>query len=47
MSSISGPLLADGRRLDGSLAGVLAFWSVIHVPDHAVPGALIFARSPG
>ena len=23
---------------DGSVAGVLAFWSVIHVPDHAVPG---------
>lgn len=23
---------------DGSLAGVLAFWSVIHVPDHAMPG---------
>lgn len=23
---------------DGSLGGVLAFWSVIHVPDHALPG---------
>lgn len=23
---------------DGSLGGVLAFWSVIHVPDHSVPG---------
>lgn len=23
---------------DQSVAGVLAFWSVIHVPDHAVPG---------
>jgi hypothetical protein len=23
---------------DGSLTGVLAFWSVIHVPDHSVPG---------
>jgi SAM-dependent methyltransferase len=23
---------------DDSVAGVLAFWSVIHVPDHAVPG---------
>jgi SAM-dependent methyltransferase len=22
---------------DGSVGGVLAFWSVIHVPDHAVP----------
>ena len=27
---------------DGSLAGVLAFWSVIHVPDHSVPG--VFAE---
>ena len=23
---------------DGSLTGIVAFWSVIHVPDHAVPG---------
>jgi SAM-dependent methyltransferase len=23
---------------DGSLAGIIAFWSVIHVPDDAVPG---------
>lgn len=23
---------------DSALAGVVAFWSVIHVPDHAVPG---------
>ena len=23
---------------DGSLAGIVAFWSVIHVPDHAMPG---------
>ncbi|MFD0904482.1 class I SAM-dependent methyltransferase [Actinomadura sediminis] len=23
---------------DGSVTGLLAFWSVIHVPDHAVPG---------
>jgi SAM-dependent methyltransferase len=23
---------------DGSLAGIVAFWSVIHVPDEAVPG---------
>jgi SAM-dependent methyltransferase len=22
----------------GSVAGIVAFWSVIHVPDHAVPG---------
>lgn len=25
---------------DGSVTGVLAFWSVIHVPDHAVPGVV-------
>jgi SAM-dependent methyltransferase len=27
---------------DGSLTGLLAFWSVIHVPDHSVPG--VFAE---
>jgi SAM-dependent methyltransferase len=27
---------------DDSVTGVLAFWSVIHVPDHAVPG--VFAE---
>lgn len=27
---------------DGSVAGIVAFWSVIHVPDHAVPG--VFAE---
>jgi SAM-dependent methyltransferase len=27
---------------DGSLTGVLAFWSVIHVPDHFLPG--VFAE---
>lgn len=27
---------------DDSVTGVLAFWSVIHVPDHAVPG--VFAQ---
>src|SRR3954468_8602973 len=27
---------------DDSVAGVLAFWSVIHVPDHSVPG--VFAQ---
>ncbi|RCK68642.1 class I SAM-dependent methyltransferase [Desertihabitans brevis] len=27
---------------DASVTGVLAFWSVIHVPDHAVPG--VFAQ---
>lgn len=25
--------------VDGSVAGVVAFWSLVHVPDHAVPGA--------
>ncbi|WP_414939016.1 class I SAM-dependent DNA methyltransferase [Amycolatopsis sp. cmx-11-51] len=25
---------------DGSLAGVLAWWSLIHIPDEAVPGVL-------
>jgi len=27
---------------DASVAGIVAFWSVIHVPDHAVPG--VFAE---
>jgi hypothetical protein len=30
------------EQTDQSLGGVLAFWSVIHVPDHAVPG--VFAE---
>ncbi|MCR6489417.1 class I SAM-dependent methyltransferase [Amycolatopsis sp. OK19-0408] len=30
--------MTDLDLADGSVAGVLAFWSVIHVPDHAVPG---------
>jgi SAM-dependent methyltransferase len=30
--------MTDIDLADGSVAGVLAFWSVIHVPDHAVPG---------
>lgn len=25
---------------DDSVAGIVAFWSVIHIPDHAVPGVL-------
>lgn len=25
---------------DGSVAGLLAFWSLVHVPDHALPGVL-------
>lgn len=32
--------MTDLELADGSVAGVLAFWSVIHVPDHAVPGVL-------
>jgi SAM-dependent methyltransferase len=34
--------MTDLDLADGSVAGVLAFWSVIHVPDHAVPG--VFAE---
>ena len=30
--------MTDLDLTDQSVAGVLAFWSVIHVPDHAVPG---------
>lgn len=30
--------MTDLELADHSVAGVLAFWSVIHVPDHAVPG---------
>ena len=30
--------MTDLDLADGSVAGVVAFWSVIHVPDHAVPG---------
>lgn len=30
--------MTDLDLADDSVAGVLAFWSVIHVPDHAVPG---------
>jgi SAM-dependent methyltransferase len=29
--------MSDLDLLDNSVTGVLAFWSVIHVPDHAVP----------
>lgn len=25
---------------DASLAGIVAFWSIVHVPDHALPGVL-------
>ena len=34
--------MTDLDLADDSVAGVLAFWSVIHVPDHAVPG--VFAQ---
>ncbi|MEJ8281710.1 class I SAM-dependent methyltransferase [Pseudonocardia spirodelae] len=30
--------MTDLDLADGSVAGVVAFWSVVHVPDHAVPG---------
>jgi SAM-dependent methyltransferase len=30
--------MTDLDLADASVAGVLAFWSVIHIPDHAVPG---------
>ena len=30
--------MTDLNLADNSVAGVLAFWSVIHVPDHAMPG---------
>lgn len=30
--------MTDLDLADDSVAGLLAFWSVIHVPDHAVPG---------
>ncbi|UOZ06267.1 class I SAM-dependent methyltransferase [Amycolatopsis sp. WQ 127309] len=32
--------MTDLPRPDASVAGVLAFWSLIHVPDEAVPGVL-------
>jgi SAM-dependent methyltransferase len=32
--------MTDLGLADGSLAGVLAFWSLIHVPDDEVPGVL-------
>lgn len=30
--------MTDLDLADGSVAGVVAFWSVIHVPDYAMPG---------
>jgi SAM-dependent methyltransferase len=32
--------MTDLRLGDGSLAGVLAWWSLIHIPDESVPGVL-------
>lgn len=34
--------MTDLDLADDSVAGLLAFWSVVHVPDHAVPG--VFAE---
>ena len=34
--------MTDLDLADASVAGIVAFWSVIHVPDHAVPG--VFAE---
>jgi SAM-dependent methyltransferase len=30
--------MTDLQLADNSVAGIIAFWSVIHVPDHAMPG---------
>jgi SAM-dependent methyltransferase len=32
--------MTDLPFADASVAGLVAFWSLIHVPDHAVPGVL-------
>jgi SAM-dependent methyltransferase len=32
--------MTDLPLADASLAGVIAFWSLVHVPGHAVPGVL-------
>jgi hypothetical protein len=32
--------MTDLALADASLAGIVAFWSVIHVPDRAMPGVL-------
>ncbi|HEX6467994.1 MAG TPA: class I SAM-dependent methyltransferase [Streptosporangiaceae bacterium] len=32
--------MTDLDLADGSVAGIVAFWSLIHVPDHAMPGVL-------
>ncbi len=36
--------MTDLDLADDSVAGVLAFWSVIHVPDHSVPGVFVQFR---
>jgi SAM-dependent methyltransferase len=36
--------MTDLQLPDASVAGLLAFWSLIHVPDHAVPGVLAHFR---
>jgi SAM-dependent methyltransferase len=30
--------MTDLELAEGSVAGIVAFWSIIHVPDHAMPG---------
>lgn len=30
--------MTDLQLADGSLAGIVAFWSIVHVPDDAMPG---------
>jgi SAM-dependent methyltransferase len=32
--------MTDLDLADDSVVGIVAFWSVIHVPDHAIPGVL-------
>jgi hypothetical protein len=32
--------MPDLLLADASVAGLVAFWSLIHVPDHALPGVL-------
>ncbi|MBB5874313.1 SAM-dependent methyltransferase [Allocatelliglobosispora scoriae] len=32
--------MTDLQLADGSLAGVIAWWSLIHIPDEAVPGVI-------
>jgi hypothetical protein len=32
--------MAELGLADGSLGGLLAFWSLVHIPDEAIPGVL-------